>query len=190
MKIIGVTGGIGSGKSTVSSILSKLGAKVIDADRLARDIVKRGEPAFNKIVNQFGSKVLDSNGELDRTKLSGIVFEDKIKLQELNDITHKYVADKIIELIKKYDNSNTIVIDAPIPIEHGFLDIVDEVWVVHADTDIRIKRVMERNSLPYEDVKKRIQVQLSAEEYLKLADVVIYNNGSYSDIESDVRKFF
>lgn len=190
MRIIGVTGGIGSGKSTVSKILASLGAQVIDADVLARQIVQKGQKALEEIVNYFGEVVLDSEGNLDRKKLSGIVFKDKKKLEALNSITHKYIAGKIIEEIKKIKEDETVVVDAPIPIEHGFIDVVDEIWTVIADKEVRIKRVMERSGLTYNEVEDRINSQLSDEFYLSISDRVIVNNGSIEELRLQVEKYF
>ncbi|MEN2773836.1 dephospho-CoA kinase [Acetivibrio clariflavus] len=190
MRIIGVTGGIGSGKSTVSKILASFGAQVIDADVLARQIVQKGQKALEEIVNYFGEAVLDSEGNLDRKKLSGIVFKDKKKLEALNSITHKYIAGKIIEEIKKINEDETVVVDAPIPIEHGFIDVVDEIWAVIADKEVRIKRVMERSGLTYNEVEDRINSQLSDEFYLSISDRVIVNNGSVEELRLQVEKYF
>ncbi|HPU41404.1 dephospho-CoA kinase [Acetivibrio clariflavus] len=190
MRIIGVTGGIGSGKSTVSKILASFGAQVIDADVLARQIVQKGQKALEEIVNYFGEAVLDSEGNLDRKKLSGIVFKDKKKLEALNRITHNYIAEKIIEEIKKIKEDETVVVDAPIPIEHGFIDVVDEIWTVIADKEVRIKRVMERSGLTYNEVEDRINSQLSDEFYLSISDRVIVNNGSIEELRLQVEKYF
>lgn len=190
MRIIGVTGGMGSGKSTVSKILSGFGAKIIDADMIARDIVKKGEKALDEIAAVFGSRVLDSNGELDRRRLSDIVFNDPESLSKLNEITHKYISERIIQLLERYSNYDTVVIDAPIPIEKGFLNVVDEVWVVHASEELRVKRVMNRSSMSCEDVKKRIRMQMSDEEYIKIADLVIQNDGNSEELEEKVKEYY
>ena len=190
MRIIGVTGGIGSGKSTVSKILASFGAQVIDADMLARQIVEKGQKALEEIVNYFGDTILDSEGNLDRKKLSGIVFKDKEKLEILNRITHSYVAEEIIKRIKSLDEKEIAVVDAPIPIEHGFIDVVDEVWVVIADKEVRIKRVMDRSGLTYNEVEDRINSQLSDEFYRNISDIVIVNNGSIEELRKQVEKYY
>lgn len=192
MNIIGITGGIGSGKSTVARILRVLGAKVIDADKIAREVTAKGQPALDEIVEYFGKDILNEDGELDRKKLGKIVFEDKEKLKVLNSITHKYVIERIINELErlKEENANIIVLDVPLPVEHGFLDVVDEVWLVTANKDTRIKRIMERSGLTYEEVIKRMEAQKSDEEYLKIADEVIYNDGSMEELESTVAKLY
>jgi len=192
LNIIGITGGIGSGKSTVARILRVLGAKVIDADKIAREVTAKGQPALDEIVEYFGKDILNEDGELDRKKLGKIVFEDKEKLKVLNSITHKYVIERIINELErlKEENANIIVLDVPLPVEHGFLDVVDEVWLVTANKDTRIKRIMERSGLTYEEVIKRMEAQKSDEEYLKIADEVIYNDGSMEELESTVAKLY
>ncbi|NLV35931.1 MAG: dephospho-CoA kinase [Clostridiaceae bacterium] len=193
MKIIGVTGGIGSGKSTVSRTLRDLGAAVIDADVLAKNITGTGGRAFNELVEYFGKDILDDDGELDRSKLASIAFGDKVKLHALNSITHKYIADKIHETVQALSDSDKwdiIVIDAPLPIEKGFMDLADEVWVVTAKRETRIKRVMDRSGFTYEAVSERIDSQLRDEEYLRIADEVVENNGTVEELEQAVVKLF
>lgn len=191
MRIIGITGGIGSGKSTVSSILAKYGARVIDADIIARQIAAKGEPALDEIVSCFGKEILDREGELNRKKLAEKVFNDKEKLMVLNTITHKYVVERIlkeIENVKGDQSVEIIVLDVPIPIEHGFLDTVDEVWVVAAQTEVRVERVIKRSRLTYDEAIKRINAQKSDEEYVKIADRVIYNNDNLEELERSVKQ--
>jgi dephospho-CoA kinase len=190
LRIIGVTGGIGSGKSTVSKILASFGAQIIDADRLAKEIVNKGEKALDEIVDCFGPSVLDTEGNLDRKKLSEIVFKDKHKLEILNKITHIHVAQKIIERINSLNDYEVAVVDAPIPIKHGFLDVVNEIWAVIADKEVRIKRVMERSGLTYNEVEDRINSQLSDEFYKSICTTVIVNNGSVEELRQQVVKYY
>lgn len=162
LRIIGVTGGIGSGKSTVSRILRNLNAAVIDCDSVAKSVTSKGGKAFDELVSYFGNEILDENGDLGRKKLADIVFNDPVKLHALNSITHKYVKAKVlenIESIKQAGKSDVIVLDCPLPVESGFLDLAEEVWVVVADRDVRIKRIMERNNFTYEEAVSRINSQ-------------------------------
>ncbi|MCX7921294.1 MAG: dephospho-CoA kinase [Clostridia bacterium] len=187
MRIIGVTGGIGSGKSTVSRILTGFGAKIIDADVIAREVVQKGEKALSEIVDFFGTGILSKDGELDRKQLGKIVFNNTKKLEVLNSITHKYIIDKIIKEVNELKSAKcikTVVVDAAIPFKHGFIDTVDEVWVVIAERDIRIKRIMERNLLTYEEAAARINSQMKDEEYMGIADRIITNNGDTKQLES------
>ena len=145
MKVIGVTGGIGSGKSTVAHILHGLGAKVIDADVISKDIVDKDTVVLQEIIQVFGKGILNDAYELDRKKLGDIVFKNALKLMELEQITHKYIVREIIKRIdfeKQKNSSNIIVLEASIPVDHGFKDVVDEIWVVEAKMEERIKRVM------------------------------------------------
>jgi len=193
LKIIGITGGTGSGKSIVSRILRDLGAGIINADKIAREVVSKGGKALEELVQYFGSEILGSGGELDRKKLAEIVFNNFEKLEVLNSITHKYIIERIINSVNeaKGDNKAGItVIDAPIPIEHGFKDQADEIWVVTADRDLRIKRIMERDALTLEEALSRINSQFKDEDYLKIADEVLVNNGSIEELEKEVARLF
>ncbi|MGE5615014.1 MAG: dephospho-CoA kinase [Bacillota bacterium] len=193
MRIIGITGGIGSGKSTVSRILKDLGAVVVDADAVARSVTQAGGKAVKELADYFGNEIIREDGELDRAKLASLAFADDVKLNALNSITHKYILEKIhetVESLKKSGKFVITVIDAPIPVKEGFLDLVDEVWVVLADKDSRIKRVMERSGFSHDEVSARIDAQLNDEEYIRLADEVLYNNGSVEDLEQAVVRLF
>ncbi|TYQ13334.1 UNVERIFIED_CONTAM: dephospho-CoA kinase [Acetivibrio alkalicellulosi] len=186
MRVIGITGGIGSGKSTVSKILSGFGAKVIEADEIAKGIMVKGEKAFSEVVDYFGDQILDLSGQIDRKKLASIVFVDKDKLNALNQITHKYVSVNILKLIDKYKDEKTVVVDAAIPIKKGFIDVSDEIWVVTANKELRIKRVMKRSGLTYSEVLERINSQLEDDYYLSISDIIIYNDGTYEELENKV----
>lgn len=193
MKIIGVTGGTGSGKSTVSQILHDLGAIIINADSIAKEVVSKGGKTLEEIAEYFGIEIVDDNGELDRRKLGHIVFNNPEKLNVLNTITHKYIAEKINEKVnslKSDSDAGVVVIDAPIPIEYGFLDLSDTVWVVVADTKVRIKRIMERDGLSYDEALSRLKAQKKDEEYLKIADEVLVNNGNIEELEKEVVRLF
>ena len=191
--VIGITGGIGSGKSTVSRIMRDLGAKVIDADRISREVTARGKKAFDEIVGTFGSGVLNENGELDRKKLADIVFNDKEKLKTLEAIIHKYVIEEIenrVNAAKKENSSDIIVLDVPIPVERGFIDLADQIWVVTCDMETRIKRIMDRSGYSYEEAVRRINSQMRDEEYIKIADEVLVNDGGIEDLENSVAKLY
>lgn len=193
MRVIGVTGAIGSGKSIVSKILNDLGAVVIDADVLARAVTAKGSEALSELVSYFGADILNPNGELDRKKLADLAFNDKVRLHALNAITHKHIAKKIksaVENIRAIGKSEVIVVDAPIPVEHGFLDVVDEVWVVTADRDKRIARIMERSGYTPQEAESRMNSQMKDDEYLRLADEVLENNREIEELEKAVVKLF
>ncbi len=190
--ILGVTGGIGSGKSTVSSILKELGAVVIDADVISREVVEPGKKALEELTQAFGKDILDAWGQLNRKELAARVFNDEKKLKILNSIVHKYVAQKIKENVEEQllKRTKVIVIDAPIPIKNGFLDLCDEVWTVFALTEIRVERIIKRNGMTYEEAVSRIQSQISDEEYLKIANTVINNNDDVTLLRQEVESQF
>ena len=188
--ILGITGGIGSGKSTVSNFLQEIGAAVIDADLISRQVVMPGEKALEELTEVFGKDILDDWGQLQRKKLAEIVFNNREKLEKLNGILHKYVAERIKDNVKEQliNNTKIIVVDAPIPIKAGFLDLCHQVWTVSADKELRIRRIMQRSEMTYEEAVSRINSQLSEQEYLKIADIVIDNNRDYSHLKEQVRR--
>lgn len=188
MFTVGITGGIGSGKSTVTRILEKYGAKLIIADDLAKEIVQRGMPAYERIISEFGTGILDREGNIDRKKLGDIVFADKSRLSVLNRITHGIVAERIRLRLEQFrsENSKLAVVEAIVPVKHGFLDLVDSVWVVLAPETIRIERIVRRNGTTCFDAKRRVRSQMSDEEYKSIADKVIYNDGTLEELEAKV----
>ncbi len=190
--IIGVTGGIGSGKSTVSRILYDLGAKVIDVDRIAREVTDR-EEVMKKLKEVFGAGIETGNGKLDRNKLADLVFGRPDELLKLNQITHEYISSEILVTIKRLKQSKDVeivVIDAAIPFERGFIDITDKIWVVTADKEIRMKRIIERNGLSREEILKRMDSQIEDRDYLKIADKVLDNNGPIEELEKIVARLY
>jgi len=191
---IGLTGSIASGKSTVSKFLRELGAIVIDADKVAKEIVKPGTPALKEIVECFGKDVLNKAGSLNRKKLARIVFSDSAKLKMLNEITHPRIVEKIkntITCLEKKDKTRIIVIDAPLLIETGLDKLVDEVWVVYVTPKTQIERLLQREKdMTHEEALKRINSQMSTVEKIKYADRVIYNNGSISETKNQVKKLW
>ncbi|NTV89781.1 MAG: dephospho-CoA kinase [Clostridiales bacterium] len=191
LRILGITGGIGSGKTTVSRILKDLNAAVVDYDVVARMITFKGGKALAELVKYFGETILDESGELDRKKLAAIVFNDPVKLHAMDSITHKYITKKVmenIESIKASGKNDLLVLDTPIPIEKGFLDLVDEVWVVTSSKETRIKRIMDRTGMTQEEAIARMNSQKKDEEYIRIANVVIENNGTVEELEKTVVK--
>ncbi|NLN66201.1 MAG: dephospho-CoA kinase [Clostridiaceae bacterium] len=189
MKVIGITGGIGSGKSTAARILKEYGAKVIFADEVAKSITEPNMPAYKRIIEHFGGDILDLQGRIDRRKLGDIVFNDEKELLYLNEITHGIVAEEIGKTLEEYRKAGfeLVVVEAIVPIEHGFLDLVDTVWVVVASEDIRIKRIMRRNRFSYDEAIQRIRTQMSEDKYKSIANKIIYNNGTVEDLKTKIR---
>lgn len=182
--VIGLTGGIASGKSTVSAKLKELGAAVIDADILAREVVSKGEIAYNRIVQCFGEGILLPSGQINRKRLGGIVFSDKEKLALLNSITHPEIIRKVQDRIRelKAAGIRVIVVDAAILIEMGLHKYVDSVWVVTVDRETQIKRLIERDRFDYKESENRINSQFTNEVRRKYADVIIDNNKSIEEV--------
>jgi len=179
--VVGLTGGIASGKSTVSLLLKEKGAVIIDADTIARQIMQPGKPAWIKIVNHFGRQILNEKNDIDRRKLGNIVFSDKTQLEFLNSITHPEIINEIKVQLEYYRNlqKKVVIIDAALLIEVGLLKLVDEVWVVTVNENVQLERLMAREkNLSPEQAKNRIKSQMPQEEKIKYADRVINNNGS------------
>lgn len=189
MKVIGLTGGTGSGKGVVSQCLREAGAAIIDADLIAHEIIKMGRPAYEELVDYFGNEILRYDGEIFRRKLGEIVFRDKEKLKFLNLCTHKYIAQEIarqIQEAKELRNAKLIIIDAPLLIEAGLAEICDSIWVVYADEEVRALRVMQRDGITYETAKARIANQKSWTEYESYAQEVIDNSSDLENVQAQV----
>ena len=195
MTVIGLTGGIASGKTIVSNYLAELGAEIIDADIIARKIVTPGSPALKEIAAAFGTDVLNADGTLNRKKLGTKVFNDPQALKTLNKITHPKINALVQQRIKSYKESKKahnipLILVAPLLIEAGMQKLVDKVWVVHIDKDTQIKRVMARDKLTPNQALKRINSQLSEQERLKYADAVIDNTGTLENTKKQVLKLW
>ncbi len=186
MKVIGVTGGSGGGKTTVTKIFKKNGAYVVDADVVAREVVSPGMPALLEIASQWD---VVRDGVLDRKALAKIVFSDSQELHKLNRIVHKYVIDDIKSQLERCEKE-VFVIDAIALFESGLADICDVTIAVIADKDLRCKRIMARDNLTRDEAMMRINAQMDDEFYIKNADFVIYNNDNESDslIEQIVKR--
>ncbi len=187
-KIIGLTGSIGAGKDEAAKILHKLGAFIIDADEVAHALYDAQTPVWQCLVREFGSRVLNRGGKINRKKLGEIAFSDLKLLNKLDRIVHPYLKDAVIKLAEKQkvQSHKLIVINAAVLKEIGLLDYVDEVWMVMASRETRIKRLL-RTGLDRKQVKVRMRSQMSQKEYLKLADVVIQNDGTLRQLNAEVQ---
>lgn len=185
--IIGLTGGIASGKSTVSKYLAEKGFKVYDADKIAKDISGK-KSVQEEIILTFGNEILDENGNVDRKKLKEIVFENKEKLKQLNAIIHPKVIDFYKEL-KEQNTDKIIIFDVPLLFESGIDKFCDKILVVISDYKIQLNRIVERDKIDRDLAEKIIKSQLSNEERIKKADVVIENNSSLEDLFEKVERF-
>lgn len=195
MRVVGITGGIASGKSLVLNTFMTLGAYAIDCDALSREVVIPCSKAWWEIVNFFGKGILKNDLEIDREKLRGIVFGDSEKLDVLEKIIHPEVRRKCterVEAIKKIELAPNalVVIDVPLLMELGIQKEFDKVIVVYVSEGVQIKRVMERDGGTEEDAKKMIELQMPLKEKLKFADIVINNEGTHEETEKQVRNVF
>lgn len=190
MKIIGLTGGIASGKSTVSVYLKSKGIPVIDADVESKKVLDVGTDAYFDVINSFSEAVLNDDGTINRKKLAAIVFKDKALVAKLNEITHPRVVERTKTLLAELEaNAEPIaVIDAPLLIEAGLHNITDEVWVVYTSPELQIERAMLRDNSTREQVTDKMKNQLSFDEKLKYADHVIKNDGTVEQLYAQVDK--
>ena len=178
MLLVGLTGGIGSGKSTVADLLAERGAVVIDADDLARRAVAPGTSGFDRVVETFGRDILGPDGGIDRATLANIVFADPSRLRELEAIIHPEVARLLVESLEPYrDTDEVIVYAVPLLAERGMAEGFDVVVVVVADVDRRIERLMRDRGMKAEEVRARVAAQLTDEERARVADVLLDNDG-------------
>ena len=178
--VIGLTGGIASGKSTISSMLQEKGIRVVDADHIARVVVEVGEPAYNQIVEEFGIEILKEDKTINREKLGTIIFSDENKRQTLNSIVHPAVRKEMLKQVEEEKNkqSNAVVLDIPLLFESKLTHIVDKTLLVYVDQETQMKRLMKRNGYNEEEAKMRIDSQLPLYEKRELSDYIIDNNGS------------
>jgi dephospho-CoA kinase len=189
MRVIGLTGGIGSGKSTASQFLKELGAVVIDLDKVGHDLLKKGGVVYKQVLSAFGERILSANGEIDRARLGKIVFNDPDALKRLNDIIHPAIDKKVEEKIQanRRRGVKVIVFEAAVMLESDRSFLVDELWVVTAPIPAVLKRIKERSGYSDEEAGKRIDSQLTDEERNKKADVVISNDGTLEDFKAKVK---
>jgi dephospho-CoA kinase len=180
--LVGLTGGIGSGKSTVSAMLAERGAEIIDADHIAREVVMPGRDAWCKIRDHFGPGVLFADGSIDRQALADIVFGDKSKLALVNEITHPAIFKRIADRLEAAKDRDVIVVlDAALLIETGLAQRVDVLVVTHSPKEVQVDRLAAMG-MPAAQAKARIAAQAAPEERLARADIVIDNTGSLEDL--------
>ena len=187
--LLGVTGGIATGKTTVVRMLEELGAPVIDFDLLAREVVEPGEPALKDIVGYFGEEILLKDGSLDREKLSGIVFQDAEKRKTLESFTHPRIYEASCRQVKKIiekDPNAIIQLDIPLLIEQNLQHMVHKVLVVYIPREKQIERLIERDGVSREGAVDRLGAQLPIDEKLSKADFVIYNEKTLEETEKQV----
>tara|TARA_B100000945_G_scaffold74648_2_gene57359 strand:+ start:2116 stop:2703 length:588 start_codon:yes stop_codon:yes gene_type:complete len=184
---IGLTGGIGTGKSLVSDILNKLGAHVISGDALGHEAYLPGTKGFDQVVGAFGEEIVGDDGFVDRKKLGPIVFSDPANLDLLNSIMHPLIYEMIKDRMKDVSGIPLVVVEAAVLIEAKWQDLFDEIWVVTSDQEIVISRLAERNNLSRNDAISRIQSQMPQDERITHAHVEIDNSGTILDLEKAVK---
>lgn len=193
--IIGLTGSIASGKSTVSLMFDDLNIPVIDADKISREVVYPGEKAYEKVVHAFGENILRDDKTLDREKLGSIIFADEEKRKQLNSIVHPAVREKMIEQRDAYVKAGEtlVVLDIPLLFESKLTHFVDKIVVVYVDKEVQLHRLMKRNGYTEEEANQRINSQITVKEKAEKTNAIINNNGtkydSYQQLEQLVKEW-
>ena len=191
MKVLGLTGGIGSGKSMVTSMFAQLGADVIDADRLAREVVEPGQPALAEIATEFGRDILMPDGRLDRGKLARIIFADPVARGRLNAITHPRIQERMAaEMAARESRQGVLIVDIPLLYENDRTGTVESVIVVWVDPKTQLRRLVERDGLTEEEARQRIAAQMPLDEKRARADVVVDNSGSRVNTRRQVEAIY
>ncbi len=191
--LVGLTGGIATGKSTVSAMFAHLGAKVVDADLLAREVVMPGQPAHAQIVKEFGQDVLQDDGSLDRQRLGSIVFADPQKRKRLEEMTHPAIRARQQRILSVYEEEafeGIVIWDVALLIESGGAEAVDRVVVVAADPATELQRLIARDGLSEEEARRRVASQMPLAEKVKVAAYVIDNSGARAETERRVREVY
>ena len=189
MIVIGLTGGIGTGKSEAARILEEIGAYIIDADRLGHSAYLPHSEIWEEVVKEFGDGVLLPDEEIDRKKLGSIVFNDPVQLAKLNEIMHPRMGKMVANLIEGAD-AEVVVVEAALLLEAGWDALVDEVWCTGASEDIVIDRLKARNGLDKEEAQKRIKAQMSVDERKSRSQVMIENNGDLAQLTTVIEQIW
>lgn len=192
MIVIGLTGGIGSGKSEVSRILNELGAEVIDADRVGHEAYRPNTETWQAVVQAFGEEILQPDGEIDRRKLGPIVFSDPDAMARLNGIMHPRMRDMIRELLEtlRGQGIEVAVVEAAILIEADWTSLVDEVWVTDSTEEMVVERVGRRNNLDADEIRRRIKSQMTREERAGHATVIIHNDEGIEQLKQRIHELW
>jgi dephospho-CoA kinase len=189
-RVIGLTGGIASGKSTVARILASLGAVIIDADILSREVVAPGEPAWDAVIAEFGTGVLNPDRSINRQALGQLVFADPEARTKLEKITHPAIARRADEKLAalRTESAPVVFYVAPLLVEAGRTSLVDEIWVVYADEATQLKRLMLRDGIGTDEARSRLAAQMPMAEKKKYGRIVIDNLGTERELEEKVRE--
>mgnify|MGYP005754980743 FL=1 len=187
--ILGITGSSGAGKSTVCEILEeKYNMKIINADKIARELSKKGTRYIADIIEKFGKNIVDENGELKRKKLAEIIYSDPVKREELNSCTFKYIKEEIEKQIRQTEENKDIAIDAPLLFESGLDKICDKVIGVVSKKELQLDRIVARDNVDYDHANMRLDAQQDDEFYRKNCDIIIENNYDIENIERQIKE--
>lgn len=192
-KIIGLTGGIATGKSTASSILIEMGYLVIDADKIARQVVEVGKPAYEEIVKVFGKGILDDENNIDRKKLASLIFKDSAMRKKLNAIVHPHIFQEMKDKIEQYKDQRVIFLDVPLLIEEldKFKEYeidLDDIWLVYVDENTQLDRLIKRDKINREEAIRKIRTQISIEEKKKYVTKIIDNRKDINNLKEQITK--
>ena len=187
---IGLTGGIGSGKSTVANMLADHGAVIIDADAIARELVEPGEPALAELVTEFGPRIIREDGTLNRGELAALAFSDARGTERLNAIMHPLIRAESERRIATAGDEAIVVYDMPLLLETGQQEVVDLVVVVDVPEEMQVERAVGQRGLDEADVRRRMQVQVTRSDRLAAADIVIDNSGDLSRTQQEVDRLW
>jgi len=192
MKVIGLTGGIGSGKSTVSQFLAELGAIIVDADKVGHEALKPGSKVWQQVVNEFGKSIVTAGGDIDRAKLGELVFSNHTARARLNRIMHPPMYNTVKARLEEYRRKGVkvVVLEAPLLLEASWTSLVNEVWVTVAPEATVLKRLRERSGLSEQKARARIHSQLPTEARMRHADVVIDTDGSLDELKEKVNELW
>ncbi len=192
MKVIGLTGGIGSGKSTVSQFLAELSAVILNADEIGHEAFKPDTEIWRQVVAAFGQQIVTPDGNIDRKKLGDMVFDNAESLSQLNQIMHPRMYDMVKAQLEEYRQQKTrmVVLEAPLLLEAGWASLVDEVWVTTAPEATVLKRLKERSGMSQTESLARIRSQLSSAERVRQADVVINTDCDLDELRSRVKELW
>lgn len=187
--VYGITGGIGAGKSAVTNYLRSKGCIVLDADELSREVEAKDAPLLRVLVKEFGIEIINEDGELDRRKLAEIAFASRDKTKRLNELVQTAVLVRALEKIHRMGvkySDDIVFFDVPMLFEAGWDVYCEQVWVVTAPEETRIERVAARDGLSFAEIRQRMRLQMSDEEKIKRADVVINNSGDYDSLHRQI----
>lgn len=190
MRIVGLTGGFGTGKSFVASLFRGLGAKIVDADRLGHRALKKGSAAYKKVVTAFGKKILKPDLSIDRRALGGVVFADRKKLSKLNRIVHPEIIGDIMKRICAVTKGEILIVDAPLICETSVDGLMDILIVVKASKRKQMERCSKKFGMSKRDIRKRIACQMPLNRKIRMADYAVDNNGTKQDTKKQVRKIW